>query len=95
MAFFSLLALRFTFLRLTGFFPALLLNTSEWGISKSRPLVPQTSALPLRHTLERMTGIEPALLAWKASALPLSYIRMTLEEGRQASNRTETACLPS
>jgi len=25
----------------------------------------------------------------------LSYIRMTLEEGRQASNRTETACLPS
>ena len=26
--------------------------------------------------LERMTGIEPAPSAWKAEALPLSYIRL-------------------
>ena len=61
MTFFSLLALRFTFLRLTGFFPALFLNTSEWGISKSRPLVPQTSALPLRHTLISRATSAPAM----------------------------------
>ena len=27
------------------------------------------------HQLERVAGIEPASLAWKASALPLSYTR--------------------
>ena len=27
--------------------------------------------------LEQMTGIEPAYLAWEASALPLSYNRIT------------------
>ena len=31
----------------------------------------------LHYNLERMTGIEPAWLAWKARALPLSYIRKT------------------
>lgn len=34
---------------------------------------------------ERKTGIEPALLAWKASALPLSYSRIKSE--RPDSNR--------
>ena len=31
-----------------------------------------------RFFLERMTGIEPAYLAWEASTLPLSYIRVRL-----------------
>ena len=29
----------------------------------------------LKHNLERVMGIEPTQLAWKASALPLSYTR--------------------
>jgi translation elongation factor EF-Ts len=33
-------------------------------------------ALRKGETLERVTGIEPAWPAWKAGALPLSYIRV-------------------
>ena len=37
-----------------------------------------------RHfTIERMTGIEPAWPAWKAGALPLSYIRVGVQPSVQ------------
>ena len=36
--------------------------------------------------LERVKGIEPSQLAWKASALPLSYTRKILWSGREDLN---------
>ena len=75
----------------------LLIFTSEWRISKSRPLVPQTSALPLRHTLERVTGIEPAPSAWRAEVIairPHSQNPGGGEAGKQP-DRNRLPLLPS
>lgn len=42
------------------------------GSHKSRRL----SSLSWKKILERIAGLEPASSAWKAVALPLSYIRL-------------------
>lgn len=41
--------------------------------------------------LERITGIEPAWSAWKADALPLSYIRIWLDSDH-AKRRANGPC---
>ena len=39
----------------------------------------------LRCRMERMKGIEPSSVAWKAAALPLSYIRNVVGSGEESN----------
>lgn len=41
----------------------------------------------VQNKLERVEGIEPSYLAWKATALPLSYTRIRYSGGPIAQNK--------